>query len=85
MSLKLKVLALALGIALGGSALAQKKPVVIGVAPSSDVALLIVAVNGGFLEKEGLAPELKLFDSSPQALQAVVGRQIGRASCRERV
>jgi ABC-type nitrate/sulfonate/bicarbonate transport system substrate-binding protein len=37
--------------------------------------LLIVAVNGGFLAKEGLAPELKVFDSSPQALQAVVGRQ----------
>jgi ABC-type nitrate/sulfonate/bicarbonate transport system substrate-binding protein len=51
------------------------KAVVIGVAPSSDTALLIVAVNGGFLAKEGLAPELKVFDSSPQALQAVVGRQ----------
>jgi ABC-type nitrate/sulfonate/bicarbonate transport system substrate-binding protein len=75
MSLKLKVLALALSMAVGGSALAQKKPVVIGVAPTSDVALLIIGVNGGFLAKEGLAPELKLFDSSPQALQAVVGRQ----------
>jgi ABC-type nitrate/sulfonate/bicarbonate transport system substrate-binding protein len=75
MSLKLKLLAFVLGTALGASALAQKKPVVIGVAPSSDVALLIVGVHGGFREKEGLAPELKLFDSSPQALQAVVGRQ----------
>lgn len=61
---------------LSGSAGAQpRKPVVVAVAPSSDTALLIVAVNGGFLEKQGLAPELKVFDSSPQALQALVSRQ----------
>jgi len=76
MSLNLKLIALALLIAACGPALAQqRKPVVIAVSPSSDTALLVVAVNGGFLEKEGLAPELKIFDSSPQALQALVGRQ----------
>jgi ABC-type nitrate/sulfonate/bicarbonate transport system substrate-binding protein len=75
MSFKITSLAFVLGMALAAPALAQNRPVVVGVAPSPDNALLIVAVNGGFLAKEGLVPELKLFDSSPQALQAVVSRQ----------
>lgn len=52
-----------------------RKTVVIGVSPSSDTALLIVAVNGGFLEKQGVTPQLKIFESSPQALQALVAQQ----------
>ena len=76
MSFKLKLLAFTFAMAACAPAFGQqRKPVVVAVAPSSDTALLIVAVNGGFLEKQGLAPELKLFDSSPQALQALVGRQ----------
>ena len=71
----LSLLALAIAAVCGPAAAQPRKPVVIAVAPSSDTALLIVAVNGGFLEKQGLAPELKVFDSSPQALQALVGRQ----------
>jgi ABC-type nitrate/sulfonate/bicarbonate transport system substrate-binding protein len=51
------------------------KPVIVAVAPSSDTALLIVAVNGGFLKKQGVDAQLKVFDSSPQALQALVARQ----------
>lgn len=75
MLLNISGLGLALLIATTSAVAQPRKPVVIGVAPSSDTALLIVAVKGGFLEKEGLAPELKVFDSSPQALQGVVGRQ----------
>jgi ABC-type nitrate/sulfonate/bicarbonate transport system substrate-binding protein len=53
----------------------QQRPVIVAVAPSSDTALLIVAVNGGFLKKQNLDAQLKVFDSSPQALQALVARQ----------
>jgi taurine transport system substrate-binding protein len=53
----------------------QDKPVIVAVAPSSDTTLLIVAVNGGFLKKHGVNGQLKVFDSSPQALQALVARQ----------
>jgi sulfonate transport system substrate-binding protein len=52
-----------------------RKTVIIGVSPSSDTALLIVAVNGGFLEKQGITPQMKIFDSSPAALQALVAQQ----------
>jgi sulfonate transport system substrate-binding protein len=63
-------------IAVGGPVAAQQnKRVIIGVSPSSDTALLIVAVNGGFLTKQGVDAQLKVFDSSPQALQALVARQ----------
>jgi sulfonate transport system substrate-binding protein len=48
----------------------------VGVAPSIDNTLLIVAVKHGFLAKEGVKAELQLFDSSPGALQGVVA---GRA------
>lgn len=50
--------------------------VTVGVAPSTEMTLLIVAVKKGFLEKEGLNAQLQLFDSSPAALQGVVA---GRA------
>ena len=49
--------------------------VIVAVAPSSDTALLIVAVNKGFLKAEGLDAQLKVFDSAPQALQALVAQQ----------
>lgn len=49
---------------------------IVGIAPSIDNSLMIVAVKGGFLAKEGIAAELQLFDSSPGALQGVVA---GRA------
>ena len=48
----------------------------VGIAPSIDNSLLIVAVKGGFLAKEGVNAELQLFDSSPAALQGVIA---GRA------
>jgi len=48
----------------------------VGIAPSIDNTLMIVAVNRGFLAKEGVNAELQLFDSSPGALQGVVA---GRA------
>ena len=63
------------GAAAGPATAQQGKPVIIGVSPSSDTALLIVAVNGGFLKKQGVDAQLKVFDSSPQALQAMVARQ----------
>lgn len=70
------LLALAALIMAGsGPAAAQGKPVVVAVSPSSDTALLIVAVSHGFMEKHGLKPQLKVFDSSPQALQALVNKQ----------
>jgi len=50
-------------------------PVVVAVAPSSDTALLIVAVNKGFLKAQGVDAQLKVFDSAPQALQALVARE----------
>src|SRR4030095_14208605 len=48
----------------------------VGIAPSIDNSLMIVAVKGGFLAKEGVNAELQLFDSSPGAPQGVVA---GRA------
>lgn len=54
--------------------------VIVGVTPSTDMALLIIAVKKGFLDKEGLDAELQLFDSSPAALQGVVA---GRADITE--
>src|SRR5262245_4957848 len=74
------LLLLATGVALliGANAPAQaqqQRSVIVAVAPSSDTALLIVAVNGGFLKKQNLDAQLKVFDSSPQALQALVARQ----------
>jgi len=56
----------------GGSA----PTVTVGVSPSTDMSLMIIAVNKGFLEKEGLNAQLQLLDSSPAALQGVVA---GRA------
>lgn len=50
--------------------------VIVGVAPSIDMSLLIIAVKQGFLEKEGINAQLQLFDSSPAVLQGVVA---GRA------
>jgi ABC-type nitrate/sulfonate/bicarbonate transport system substrate-binding protein len=50
--------------------------ITVGVSPSTDMALMIIAVNKGFLQKEGLNAKLQLFDSSPAALQGVVA---GRA------
>lgn len=50
--------------------------VTVGVAPSSEMALMIIAVKKGFLAKEGLDAQMQLFDSSPAALQGVVA---GRA------
>lgn len=50
--------------------------VTVGVAPSIDMSLMIIAVNKGFLEKEGVKAQLQLFDSSPAVLQGVVA---GRA------
>jgi ABC-type nitrate/sulfonate/bicarbonate transport system substrate-binding protein len=48
----------------------------VGVSPSTDMSLMIIAVSKGFLAKEGLNAQLQLFDSSPAALQGVVA---GRA------
>jgi ABC-type nitrate/sulfonate/bicarbonate transport system substrate-binding protein len=77
-ALKLAALAAlaAVVIVAGGPVAAQQgKRVIVGVAPSSDTALLIIAVNGGFLKKQGVDAQLKVFDSSPQALQALVAQQ----------
>lgn len=74
-------LAVAAGVGVlvaGGSppAAAQaKKKVVVAVAPSVDMSSLILAVKKGFLEKQGLDPQLKIFDSSPQAVQVLVAGQ----------
>src|SRR5512132_3308778 len=62
-------------------ALAQQPQILtVGVAPSIDMSLLIVAVKKGFLEKEGVKSQLQLFDSAPAALQGVVA---GRADITE--
>jgi ABC-type nitrate/sulfonate/bicarbonate transport system substrate-binding protein len=49
--------------------------VTLGVAPSADMSLFIVAVKKGFLEKQGLRAQLKIFDSSPKAVEALVAQQ----------
>ncbi len=59
----------AAGRAQGGGA------VTVAVAPSADMALLIVAVKRGFLEKQGLRAQLKVFDSSPKGVEALVAQQ----------
>lgn len=58
----------------------QPQTLTVGIAPSIDMSLLIVAVNKGFLEKEGVKAQLQLFDSAPAALQGVVA---GRADITE--
>jgi ABC-type nitrate/sulfonate/bicarbonate transport system substrate-binding protein len=58
------------------AASAAAQNLTVGVAPSIDNTLLIVATKHGFLAKEGVKAELQLFDSSPGALQGVVA---GRA------
>ena len=69
-------IALACGV-LGANAQQAGAPTVtVGVAPSTDMSLMIVAVKRGFLQKEGLNAQLQVFDSSPAALQGVVA---GRA------
>lgn len=55
---------------------AAQQTITVGISPSTDMSLMIIAVNKGFLEKEGLKAQLQLFDSSPAALQGVVA---GRA------
>lgn len=64
----------------GGVLKAADPTVVVGVAPSTDMSLLIIAVNKGFLQKQGLNAQLQFFDSSPAALQGVVA---GRADITE--
>lgn len=49
--------------------------VTLAVAPSADMSLFIVAVKKGFLEKQGLRAQLKVFDSSPKAVEALVAQQ----------
>jgi len=70
------VLGLALGVFNASAQTAGAPTVTVGVAPSTDMALMIVAVKQGFLQKEGLNAQLQVFDSSPAALQGVVA---GRA------
>ena len=59
---------------LGGGA-QGKNEVVVAVAPSADMALPILAVKKGFLEKQGLRVQMKVFDSSPKAVEALVAGQ----------
>jgi ABC-type nitrate/sulfonate/bicarbonate transport system substrate-binding protein len=49
--------------------------VTLGVAPSADMSLFIVAARKGFLEKQGLRVQMKVFDSSPKAVEALVAQQ----------
>jgi len=49
--------------------------ITLGVARSADMSLFIVAVKKGFLEKQGLRAQLKIFDSSPKAVEALVAQQ----------
>ncbi|MCC6533318.1 MAG: ABC transporter substrate-binding protein [Burkholderiales bacterium] len=69
-------LLLALGMARVSFAAGALPSVTVAVAPSPDMALLIVAVRHEFLKNQGLDAKLELFDSSPAALQGVVA---GRA------
>lgn len=70
------MLGLAFGVQNASAQTAGAPTVTVGVAPSTDMALMIVAVKQGFLQKEGLNAQLQVFDSSPAALQGVVA---GRA------
>jgi ABC-type nitrate/sulfonate/bicarbonate transport system substrate-binding protein len=45
-----------------------KGEVVVAVAPTVDMALPIIAVKKGFLEKQGLRVQMKVFESSPKAV-----------------
>jgi ABC-type nitrate/sulfonate/bicarbonate transport system substrate-binding protein len=47
----------------------------VGVSPSIDMVLMIIAVKKDFLQKHGLNAQLQLFDSSPAALQGVVAER----------
>jgi NitT/TauT family transport system substrate-binding protein len=49
--------------------------VTVAVAPAPDMAPLILAVKKGFLEKQGLRAQLKVFDSSPKGVEALVAQQ----------
>ena len=64
----------------GGVLKAADPTVIVGIAPTTDQSLMIVAVNKGFLQKQGLNAQLQFFDSSPAALQGVVA---GRADITE--
>jgi len=75
------ILILASALFVATSAMAQPAgapgpTVTVAVAPSTDMALMIIAVKKGFLQKQGLNAQLQLFDSAPAALQGVVA---GRA------
>ena len=67
------VLALA-GLSATGRAQGQGA-VTVAVAPSADMAPLIIAVKKGFFEKQGLKSQMKVFDSSPKGVEALVAGQ----------
>ena len=67
---------LVLGSIAATSAASALPSVTVGVAPSADMSLLIIAVKKGFLKNQGLEAKLELFDSSSSALHGVVA---GRA------
>ena len=54
---------------------ATNPTVTVGVTPSIDMVLMIIAVKKDFLQKEGLNARLQLFDTSPAALQGVVAER----------
>jgi NitT/TauT family transport system substrate-binding protein len=62
--------------AAGTASIAAPLPAVtVGVSPSTDMSLLIIAVKKEFLKKEGLNARLQFFDASPAALRGVVAGQ----------
>lgn len=68
-------LAVLLSALAGGAPAAHSREnnrVVVAVAPTPDMALLIVAVKKGFLARQGLDAKLKVFDSSPKDVEALV-------------
>jgi ABC-type nitrate/sulfonate/bicarbonate transport system substrate-binding protein len=67
--------AVLLGAVPSGTRAQGSGAVTVGVAPTIDMALMIVAVKRGFLEKQGLRAQLKIFDSSPKAVEALVAQQ----------
>jgi ABC-type nitrate/sulfonate/bicarbonate transport system substrate-binding protein len=67
--------ALLVALAPAGSRAQGQGAVTVAVAPTIDMALMIVAVKRGFLEKQGLRAQLKVFDSSPKAVEALVAQQ----------
>ena len=54
---------------------ATNPTVTVAVSPSIDMSLMIIAVEKGFLQKEGLNAQMQLFDSSPAALLGVVAER----------